>query len=643
MQIGTDSSGPAVLTSSQDASIPAWVRHTVIDRRWPLPLVVAFVVVGPVLMPGMVLNLDLILVPRLDIPSGFWGLGPELPRRLPLWVPISMVSEILPATVVGKALLVGQIVLAWTGMARRFRSAGPIGCHIVGALYALSPFMTTRAVVGHFSITLAFAVLPWVLPVLAHPGRRLGTTFLAASALAISGHFGGSLAVLLVLVAIAVGDRHRWAAAIAVTAIAQAVWLVPGVAVWLTTTTEPSSSADFATAVDGLDGFARLGAGGGYWNTYYQVGDGGWLAAGAGLVLLALALIGSRQLPGDSRRILEVAAAIGFFMAVASVLPVVATVFDAVSANPTMAVWREGHRLLGLSLLWLAPAAVFGSRRLAGSLRSVGWPRASSAMTVLPLALATMLTMPALWAFGGRLESTPVPDGWNEVREIVRRNEGTTLALPWRQYFDLQVGDAAVARVLHPLPLFLGGDVISSSNNELGDGARERGDPREPVVDDLIAKLEQGADISTALAGVGVRWVVLLPTVESERYSALERDPDLSRVYSDADIEVFEVEEWPGPALDDEGVEASVDQLVPGFVRMDRDATVWNAPGGIGWRRDWQPTATSSTGTVALEPGGRLVWSVTTLPAVLAQMAWAAAVIALLHRRRSLPPTGRDR
>ena len=91
--------------------------------------------------------------------------------------------------------MVGQMVLGWTGMARRFGGAGHVGAHTIGALYVLSPFMTTRAAVGHFMITVPFAVLPWVLPTLARPGRRLGSTFLAASLLSIGGHFGGSLAV----------------------------------------------------------------------------------------------------------------------------------------------------------------------------------------------------------------------------------------------------------------------------------------------------------------------------------------------------------------------------------------------------------------------------------------------------------------
>jgi hypothetical protein len=187
--------------------------------------------------------------------------------------------------------------------------------------------------------------------------------------------------------------------------------------------------------------------------------------------------------------------------------------------------------------------------------------------------------------------------------------------------------------VLHPLPLFLGGDVISSSDNQLGDGRRERGDPRESIVDNLISRLEKGTDISSTLAEVGVRWVVVLPTVQSESYAALYGDPGLSLVLDDAAINVFEVDGWPGAAVSGDGSRSSIRQLIPGFMKVDQSAVRWNAPGGVGWRRGWQPTSISPTGTVALEPGGQLLWSIATIPSLLAQLGWATTLVVVLFCR----------
>ena len=46
----------------------------------------AVVVLGPALKPGSLLNLDLVFTPRMPVPRGIWGLGPELSRRIPLGV-----------------------------------------------------------------------------------------------------------------------------------------------------------------------------------------------------------------------------------------------------------------------------------------------------------------------------------------------------------------------------------------------------------------------------------------------------------------------------------------------------------------------------------------------------------------------------
>ena len=80
------------------------------DRRrlvvpWIAACSAAILVLGPVLGPGVLFNLDLIVPPRLDTPSGFWGLGPELPRRLPMWAVISWLSALVPATVIAKTLM----------------------------------------------------------------------------------------------------------------------------------------------------------------------------------------------------------------------------------------------------------------------------------------------------------------------------------------------------------------------------------------------------------------------------------------------------------------------------------------------------------------------------------------------------------
>lgn len=634
-------------------------RRSARDRsawEWVLPAVIAIVLLGPALRPGLLFNLDLILTPRLDTPRGFWGLGPELPRRLELWVPISWLSSVVSAAFVGKLLMVVAFVVAWAGMARFTRRigeladrAGVVAAQGAGALYAFSPFVLTRTAVGHFNVTLPHAVLPWTLPVLMRPGRRLPATFVASFALGFAGHFGGSVAVTVVVASIIVGHRKRWLAALAVTAAAQAPWAVPGLMVALTNSIDMADGNAFPTFAEGLLGLARLSAGGGFWNTYFQVGGSGVIVAACGAALLGLAVVGTRHIDTSYRSALLAIGIVGWAIPAATAIPVVEPIFVWVNDHLLGGIWREGHRMLTLHLVWLAPASALGARALARRCAaSERWASLSGAALITPVAIAALLSLPGAWGLGGQLRSEDEPPGWSTVRETVESRPGTVVALPWYQYFNLSVSGGPVRRVLNPLPLYLGGDVIASSNNGLQADVREVGDPREPTVDAIVERVGEGEDPASAgaaLLDLGVRWVVLLNTVHVEDYEALRTDPGLTIAHDDDDIALFEVDGWEARWSD--GVDATwtsdvaVDWHGPALATFegDGDAEVrLPAAGSGGWRRGWAATDADDDGLLVAPASDGPLWNVSTIPSLVAQagafIAVAVIGIVALRRRR---------
>ncbi len=612
------------------AFAPGWRGRVV---RWAPPSIAALLIAGPVLRPGSVFNLDLVLPPRLDVPAGLWGLGPELPRRLPLWTYVSIGSRIVTADAIGKALMVACLIGAWIGMARLLRGLGPYAGHVAGALYALSPFILTRTAVGHFMVTVPYAVLPWVLPVMLRPGQRPLRTFAAASALAIGGHFGGSLAMVVLIVAAVVGDRRRWWRGLLATVCAQMVWLIPGLLIWWSGASNPAGGIAFRTIATGPLGFGRLSAGGGFWNAYFQAGGSGVLEAVAGAVLLALAIAGSRDLPAPLRRPLIVLGGFGWFAAASSAIPGVRDVVDALTENPLGGIWREGQRLLGLHLIWLAPAAVLGARRLGGSSRFPGF--VAGIVRAAPVAVALVLVTPSVWGIGGQLEATPIPPSWMVVRSAVRSEPGTVLALPWFQYFNLQIGEGRTHRVLNPLPLFLGGDVLSSSNNGLGRGVRERADPREVTAEGLVRRIEAGDPAAGDLADVGVRWIVVLKASDRHIYAGLWNDPGLKKVEESDSIALFRVSGWVGPGLLADGRAVSVDPAVPSVVSPDTDeAFTWFRVGSKGWRRGGRSVPVDERGLLVVPAVSGAVWNVLVIPCVLSQFVPFGAIPVWWYRRR---------
>ena len=511
-----------------------------IALQWVVPLAIACLMLGPALGPGALFNLDLVVVPRLELPAGFWGLGPELPRRLPLWVPIAALSPVVPATISAKILMVALFMLAWSGMMRLARTLGVVYPAAAAAIFAFSPFMLTRTAVGHFPITITLAVLPWVIRHLLQPGRDLGATFLAAAALSVGGHFGGSVALLTVVTGIITGPRERAARGFLVTAAAQAVWLVPAVVVAATVDTAPATGAVFRSDLRGVVGALSLSAGGGFWNTYFQVGNRAVMAV-AGSMLLALAIVGTRSLPAAIRTPLTALGTFGWAIPVLATLGFSRSIVDIATSNIVGAVWRDSQRLIVVHLLWLAPASCLGAQRAAtwAGHRIV---RAGAAAMFVPLGIAVALSTPGLWGIGGQIDAERLPGSWTTARDIVRADTSTVLALPWAQYYNQSIGNGRIRRVLNPMPLFLGGDVIASSDSGLSADVRERGDQREESVDRAVdALVDDGSELGPATAELGIDWIVVHHSALDDRYRGLSTDESVELVFDSDEISVFRV------------------------------------------------------------------------------------------------------
>jgi len=656
--------------------VPAVLGRLGRSAPWLVGLGVAVVMLGPSLAPGPLFNLDLILPPRVPVPRGVWGLGPELPRRVPLWLLIAWVSPLIGGDTAGKLLMLGSIVLAFVGAYRlamgemgswRNGAASFLGDrprsrfvgYGAGLLYAVNPFLLTRLDVGHFMIVVPMALLPWVVPTLLEPSRNLRLTFVAALALGFSGHYGGTITLMIVAAGlIATRGRHA-AKVIGLTALAQLPWLVPGVIVY----SEGASIVDsvpFATYAEGPQGAGQLLAGHGFWQPIYQVGyPGGWLVAAIGLLLAALAIYGAWQLPSPIRAPLAALAALGYLAAVASATPGLSDAYVSLSRNPIGSVVREGQRLLPLYLVWMAPAAALGAQRLTALIegrRRNAWRGAAAAVAgVVPIVAALWLASSALWGIDPKLRPVELPPEYDQARARIVDNPGPVVALPWHQYFNLEADAAGAAegnpitirRVLNPLPLYLGGDVLMSSDPELRQGERrERVDPRERQMDEIVAAAKEGKPVAERMAKLGVRWVLLLHEVDWLTYSGVTSDPGLRPAVRGAALELYEVAAWKGWVVDDRGETVAAEPLVEPAIRVDASGpAVYNRPAANGWMRGFDPAGSTADGLVALPAGSGLVWYWPSVIVVATTvMTYGAALLALRgiwldQRRRRRTPT----
>ncbi len=541
-------------------------------------------------------------------------------------IPVTWLDPVFGSVLAGKLFAVAALAVAFAG-ASRLASGVPLPLRwAAGAIYAAGPFATTRLAVGHLFVLASMAVLPFALPTLLRPTRDLRRTWLWSTALALTGVLGGVFAVALVAAG-SVRRGRRGLVATAVGVAAQAPWLVPGALVYAQGS-QIASASPFRPDADGVDGFLALASGHGFWQDGFQVGWGSPLVgAGAAVGIGALAWFGHRRLRHDLPRLATVAlACLG--VVVASAIDALDPLTDALFRLPGGGAVREVQRILPLFLVWAAPAAAVGAHELGARKRR----RGSDLSRVAAVVIGLVLLAPGTWGAGGRIDPVPLPDDWVDVREIVRDRPGTVVALPWFQYLDLDV--AGGRRVLNPLPLWLGGDVIAASDPRIPglEEVRERNDPREEAVAALVAANLGGVAVSGSLAELGVRWVVVLDDgglVRGRRYGelhteALVEDPGLRRIVDGDTIELFEVVGWRGAVVAG-GDDIRFDPLIGPFASLEPSGeAVYARSGTWGWMRGWRTAHVDARGLIVLPAGSGLVWY---WPAVVALSSYIAVIV----------------
>ena len=134
--------------------------------------VLAVVVLGPALGPGLVLSYDMVFVPDAGLTPFVLGAGVPAPRAVPSDLLVALLSLAVPTWLVQKALLVGLLAGAGLGCGRLTRQllddATPLGVVTAAECVAVvagvwNPFMAERLLLGQWTVLLGLAVTPWAV------------------------------------------------------------------------------------------------------------------------------------------------------------------------------------------------------------------------------------------------------------------------------------------------------------------------------------------------------------------------------------------------------------------------------------------------------------------------------------------------
>ncbi|MGY2067503.1 hypothetical protein [Blastococcus sp. SYSU DS0619] len=516
---------PVPATRARPATDP-WTRPD--PSPWParvLAAVVALLVTAPALAPGFVLLRDMVFVPRQDLDLDALGLGGTLPRAVPVDAVMGLLTAVVPGDLVQKAVLVGLVYAAVLGAARLV-PAGPDGRRgaaglVAGLVYGWSPYLAERLLMGHWTLLLGFAALPWIaraaLRLRAGEPRALARLVLCAAPAALS----PTGALLAAGVVVAVLRGRRLLLACAALLLLAFPWLVAGLLHPAGGASDPAGVAAFAARAESWGGtvLSVLGTGG-IWNAGAAPASRSSLAAPLlALAVGALAAVGWRTLlrRGPGRGLLALGA-VGLALACAAAAPAAAGLLELlVREVPGAGLLRDGQKWAAWWALALAVGAGAGARELARRAGERGGAAAGRAVLTAALLLPVVALPDLAWGVGGRLEPVAYPADWQRVRDLLAADEhpGDVLVLPFGSYRAFGWNDGRPQ--LDPAARWLPRPTVA--DDELVVGGRLVGGE-----DRRARAVAAAAADPTALARLGVGWVLVEEGTPGRPVPAAVRD-----------------------------------------------------------------------------------------------------------------------
>lgn len=511
----------------------------------------ALLILGPLLLPGYVLTLDMVFVPHPPMPA-------EVTNTYIYDVLLHFVSLIIPGDIVQKLFLVALFFAAGFGahhlVAYLYKNRA-LAAYTAGLFYVVNPFVYARFMAGQYLVLAGYALLPFfaraLLVFLERPSLKTMWPALAwmlgISILSI--HTIGLMA-LFAVVAIIVGvwrardDRgHMLGIAkfgslgVASFLLLSSYWLVPlalGQGTTATTIQKFDASDADAFATDG--GMFYVAMLKGFWaeaqGLFRATDDILPLSGLMQLVVWGAIGIGVwhmwRRRPHEAGVFASVAL-------IAATLAICQPLMNWLAAHvPLFAGYREPHKFVALVALAFAVFLGFGTQWL---VQKVGgfW----RAAVLGGLALVIFWNTPTMvWAGNGQLSPRQYPADWYQANQKIKGQTATTLFLPWHLYMPFTfTGGRTIA---NPAKKFFEAPVLVSDNVEFAGVTSHAAGDRQKIEKEILPDAPNRTDLGAQLAPLGIQYVLFAKESDATDYDYLAKQTDLQLVFDGPSIQLYE-------------------------------------------------------------------------------------------------------
>lgn len=534
-------------------------------------------ILGPLILPGYILALDMIFAPELKMPD-------QISSSYVFYALLHVLDIFLPADLIQKLMLVAIFFLAGLGTHKLVLSldkSRQLPAYFAGLLYVANPFTYERLMTGQYLVLFGYALLPWfarsVLTLLQKPSWR-HVLVVVAWAMAVSIVSSHSVGMALIIAALAGGVQlwhdHRngkkikrlalyVGSALLACLAAASYWLLPilaGVGQQAQTISGIGAGDRAAFATGGVNAFERLAnvlGLQGFWAERYSLftlPQNGWLPtwlwALAVLALVGLVVIGAIswwKRDGKHSQGRAVVLVFGGCVVIGAFLA--SGIGNEWMARhiPLYAGYREPQKFVALVALGYAVLSAKGVEVIIQKLAKISGSASANIRTRTPVALALLLLLPVAltptiwWAANNQLRAVQYPDSWYAANQQLNQDHDDfkVLALPWHLYMFV---DFAGRTVANPARNFFDKPVIISDDSELAGVSLDSRDPTARQINTLLQTAPSSQDqLGKQLAALNIKYIILAKTSDYKRYDYLTKQQNLKQIADYPEVRLYKI------------------------------------------------------------------------------------------------------
>lgn len=516
-------------------------------------LFVTVLVLGPLLVPGYVLTLDMVFGPHF-IPAYSDG---RVLAALPVFQLIEFLSVIIPNWLIQKLLLGSILFISGISLMSLLKNKGQQAQLLGGLLYMLNHFVYTRFLAGHWLFLLGYALFPLWISVLFEFTARITTTTSKKSFLNL---------LLLTNLIITLSFHHVWFMMIIglvtlcfyrsnvfsrrglkrigllalLTICIQSYWIVPLLFNAIITHLDATNQLAFfslggtstiQTLLLALTGYGFWAQFTGFGSQFVWLSDSPIMIISLLLVILAVAgfvstfmkqknlniqhtkgvqITHNDETTSEERKQLAIISISALFCLLMALIAETSFGVWLYNTVPGLMMMRDTHKWLALWMLVIALGVAYLWLLIKRTVHNKTLIQLLYALLIFVIALQGQ-TM--FFGFQRQLQSVQYPESWYQISSVLKENPNAqVLVLPWHQYLSIDFNNNLLT--LNPAFRFFENPLIYAETADFnGSYITPPGAAEQHIIDILSDDTIEEDELSD------VHYVLLLKEVDYERYT----------------------------------------------------------------------------------------------------------------------------